>query len=156
MGLQSIEMVKVDGSGRYTFPGMFLEDENPVGLAVFENAFLWANKTQLIHTSPHSPKERKVLHASVSAFLILRKSQQPKSGYPACVPGSCSHLCLLSPIHPKGYKCFCPEGLFLLPSGTCNVVLLRGVNGHLLSFQGCFLDCFLMHVLRCAQQGSFK
>ncbi|VTJ88710.1 Hypothetical predicted protein, partial [Marmota monax] len=76
---KSIETVKVDGSGRYTFPEIFLEDENPVGLAVFENSFFWANKTQLFHTSPHSPKERELLlDASVSAFLVLHKSQQPK------------------------------------------------------------------------------
>nr|XP_013811847.1 PREDICTED: low-density lipoprotein receptor-related protein 4-like [Apteryx mantelli mantelli] len=37
----------------------------------------------------------------------------------ACAPGLCSHLCLLSPVHPRGYKCACPEGLFLLPSGKC-------------------------------------
>lgn len=78
--LQSIETVKVDGSGRYTFPGIFLDGEDPVGLAVFENAFFWANQTQVIRTSPRSPKERQVLlQASVSALLVLHKSQQPKS-----------------------------------------------------------------------------
>lgn len=78
--LQSIETMKVDGSGRYAFPGIFVEDEDPVGLAVFENAFFWANQTQLIRTSPSSPKEREVLlRASVSALSVLHKSQQPKS-----------------------------------------------------------------------------
>ncbi|KAK7817758.1 hypothetical protein U0070_018971, partial [Myodes glareolus] len=81
--LQSIETVKVDGSGRYTFPGIFLEDEDPIGLAVFENAFFWANQTQLVRTSPSSPKEREVLlhasHASVSALSVLHRSQQPKN-----------------------------------------------------------------------------
>ncbi|KAB1257521.1 Low-density lipoprotein receptor-related protein 2 [Camelus dromedarius] len=118
---ESIETVNVDGSGRHTFPEIFLEDEVPVGLAVFENSFFWANKLQLLRISPHTPKERvALLNTSVSAFSVLHKSQQPKSRYPACVPGSCSHLCLLSPVHPKGYKCVCPEGMFLLPSGTCS------------------------------------
>jgi hypothetical protein len=77
--LQSIETVKVDGSGRYTFPEI-LENEDPVGLAVFENTFFWANKTQLFHTSPNSPKEREVLlEARISAFSVLHKSQQPQS-----------------------------------------------------------------------------
>ncbi|KAG5194401.1 hypothetical protein JEQ12_013198 [Ovis aries] len=118
---ESIETVNVDGSGRHTFPKVFLEDDDPVGLAVFENSFFWANKLQLFRTSPHTIKEREVLlNASVSAFLVLHQSQQPKSKYPAYVPGSCSHLYLPSPVHPKGYKCVCPEGMFLLPSGTCS------------------------------------
>ncbi|XP_057608840.1 prolow-density lipoprotein receptor-related protein 1-like isoform X4 [Chionomys nivalis] len=136
---ESIETVKVDGSGRYTFSGIFFEDEDPVGLTVFENAFFWANQTQLVRTSPSNPKEREVLlhtsRASVSAFSVLHRSQQPKSRHSACVPGSCSHLCLLSPIHPKGYKCVCPEGLFLLPSGTCSelkVVFSSGKRLYLL------------------------
>ncbi|XP_050002772.1 low-density lipoprotein receptor-related protein 1-like isoform X2 [Alexandromys fortis] len=136
---ESIETVKVDGSGRYTFSGIFFEDEHPVGLTVFENAFFWANQTQLVRTSPRSPKEREVLlhasSASVSALSVLHRSQQPKSRHSACVPGSCSHLCLLSPIHPKGYKCVCPEGLFLLPSGTCSelkVVFSSGKRLYLL------------------------
>ena len=50
--LQSIETVNVDGSGRHTFPKVFLEDDDPVGLAVFENSFFWANKLQPIHFKP--------------------------------------------------------------------------------------------------------
>nr|XP_019606113.1 PREDICTED: low-density lipoprotein receptor-related protein 1-like isoform X2 [Rhinolophus sinicus] len=127
---QSIEMVNVDGSGRYTFLEIFLEDEDPVGLAVFENSFFWADKIQLFYASPHTPKERVVLlNASISAFSVLHKSQQPKGRYPACVPGSCSHLCLLSPILPKGYKCVCPEGMFLLPSGICSELKLVFSSG---------------------------
>ncbi|XP_047405620.1 prolow-density lipoprotein receptor-related protein 1-like [Sciurus carolinensis] len=127
---KSIETVKVDGSGRYSFPEIFLEDENPVGLAVFENSFFWANKTQLFYTSPRSPKERQVLlDTSMSAFSVLHKSLQPKSRYPACAPGSCSHLCLLSPVHPKGYKCVCPEGMFLSHSGTCSELKLVVSSG---------------------------
>ncbi|GAB1293100.1 Predicted gene, 19410 [Apodemus speciosus] len=76
---ESIETLNVDGSGRHTFPRVFFKDEDPVGLAVFENAFFWANQTQLIRTSPSSPKEREVLlQASLSAFSVLHKTQQPK------------------------------------------------------------------------------
>ncbi|XP_035867015.1 low-density lipoprotein receptor-related protein 4-like [Phyllostomus discolor] len=123
-------MVNVDGSRRHTFPEVFSEDEDPAGLAVFENSFFWANGTQLFQTSPRTPKERTMLlNASVSAFSVLHKSQQPKSRYSACVPGSCSHLCLLSPVHPKGYKCACPEGMSLLPSGTCSDLKLVFSSG---------------------------
>ncbi|XP_066878606.1 low-density lipoprotein receptor-related protein 2-like [Kogia breviceps] len=127
---ESIETVNVDGAGRHTFPKVFSEGEDPVGLAVFENSFFWTNKLHLFHASPHNPKERVVLlNASISAFSVLHKSQQPKNRYPACVPGSCSHLCLLSPVHPKGYKCVCPEGMFLLPSGTCSELKLVFSSG---------------------------
>ncbi|KAM5275816.1 low-density lipoprotein receptor-related protein 2-like isoform 3-T4 [Hipposideros larvatus] len=127
---KSIETVNVDGSGRYSFPEIFLKDDEPVGLAVFENSFFWTNKAQMFYTSPHTPQERVVLlNASISAFSVLHKSQQPKGRYPACVPGSCSHLCLLSPILPKGYKCVCPEGMFLLPSGTCSELKLVFSSG---------------------------
>nr|XP_035929566.1 low-density lipoprotein receptor-related protein 1-like isoform X4 [Halichoerus grypus] len=127
---ESIETVNVDGSGRHTFPEIFLEDDDPIGLAVFENSFFWANKIRLFHTSPHTPKERVVLlNASISAFSVLHKSQQPKGRYPACTPGSCSHLCLLSPVHPKGYRCVCPEGMFLLPSGICSELKLVFSSG---------------------------
>lgn len=85
---QSIEMVNVEGSGRHTFPEIFLGDEDPVGLAVFENSFFRTNKIQLLLTSPHTSKERAVLLntsvSSVSAFSVLHKSQQPKSKSTAC------------------------------------------------------------------------
>ncbi|XP_029806015.1 very low-density lipoprotein receptor-like [Suricata suricatta] len=127
---ESIETVNVDGSGRHTFPEVFLEGDDPIGLAVFENSFFWANKIRLFRTSPHTPKERMVLlNASISAFSVLHKSQQPKGRYPECAPGSCSHLCLLSPVHPKGYKCVCPEGMFLLPYGTCSELKLVFSSG---------------------------
>lgn len=75
----------MDGTGRHTFPEVFLEGEDPVGLAVFENYFFWANKQQLFRASPHTPKERVVLlKASVSAFSVLHKSQQPKSKSADC------------------------------------------------------------------------
>ncbi|KAM5264320.1 low-density lipoprotein receptor-related protein 2-like [Ctenodactylus gundi] len=127
---ESIETVRVDGSGRHSFPKLFLDNEDLVGLAVFENTFFCANKTHLFQSSPSIPRERKVLlDVSVAAFSVLHKSQQPKSRNSACVPGVCSHLCLLSPVHPKGYKCICPEGMFLLPSGTCSGLKLVFSSG---------------------------
>nr|XP_009682064.1 PREDICTED: uncharacterized protein LOC104149877 [Struthio camelus australis] len=51
----------------------------------------------------------------------------------ACAPGLCSHLCLLSPVHPQGYQCACPEGLFLLPSGKCAELSIAYAEGKAIS-----------------------
>lgn len=74
---QSIETINVDGSGRHTFPEIFLEDEDLVGIAVFENSFFWTNKIQLLHTSPHTPKERVVLLNT--SVLLSQSSTNPNS-----------------------------------------------------------------------------
>ncbi|XP_003224687.3 low-density lipoprotein receptor-related protein 1B [Anolis carolinensis] len=116
---ESIETIKTDGTGRYTFPEMLMKDQNPLGLAVFEDWFFWADKGRLIYASHTSPRVSVLLNHSVSAFTVLHELQQPQSNTAACTPGLCSHVCLPSPVHPKGYKCACPEGFFLLPSDEC-------------------------------------
>ncbi|XP_039769300.1 low-density lipoprotein receptor-related protein 2-like isoform X2 [Ornithorhynchus anatinus] len=117
---ESLETVKVDGRGRHSFPQMPLEEQDPVGLAVFENWVFWADKLQVLGAPRRALGERMVLlNASISALAVLHKLQQHPNSHPVCMPGSCSHLCLLSPIHPQGYKCACPEGLFLSPAGQC-------------------------------------
>lgn len=94
--LQSIETVNVDGSGRHSFPEI-LEDEDPVGLAVFANSFFWANKMQLLHASPRTPKERAVLlNISVAAFSVLHESQQPRSKSKACFCNAYESECILN------------------------------------------------------------
>ncbi|CAM4656180.1 unnamed protein product [Lepidochelys kempii] len=117
---ESIETIKVDGSGRYSFPEILLKDQDPLGLMVFENWFFWADQEKLLSASRSSPGETVVLvNTSISAFTVLHELQQPPRNTTACAPGLCSHICLLSPVHPKGYKCACPEGTHLLPSGKC-------------------------------------
>lgn len=147
---QSIETLRVDGSGRHSFPSVLRSHAEPLGLAVFESRFFWADGTELVSASRASPREHAVLlRAPVSAFTVLHVLQQPPREYcvgqplgagrstrggscpsslwssslpgdtAACAPGLCSHLCLLSPVHPRGYQCACPEGLYLLPSGKC-------------------------------------
>ncbi|XP_072847960.2 uncharacterized protein LOC110070575 isoform X1 [Pogona vitticeps] len=116
---KSIETIKVDGTGRYTFPEMLAKEEDLLGLAVFENGFFWADKKKLVYSSRTSPSISVLLNSSVSSFAVLLELQQPHSNTASCSPGSCSHICLPSPVHSKGYKCACPEGIFLLPSGEC-------------------------------------
>ncbi|XP_025032097.1 prolow-density lipoprotein receptor-related protein 1-like, partial [Python bivittatus] len=116
---KSIETVKIDGSGRYTFPDIILKNQDPLGLAVFENLFFWSNATHLLYASRNSPGVGILLKASVSSFTVLHELQQSQNNTNACAPGVCSHICLLSPVHPKGYKCACPKGTFLLTSGEC-------------------------------------
>ncbi|XP_053922447.1 low-density lipoprotein receptor-related protein 2 isoform X4 [Cuculus canorus] len=117
---ESIETLRVDGSGRHSFPAVLRSHTEPLGLAVFESRFFWTDGTELVMATRTSPQEHAVLlHAPVSAFTVLHELQQPPRDTAACAPGLCSHLCLLSPVHPRGYKCACPEGLFLLPSGKC-------------------------------------
>ncbi|XP_067153391.1 prolow-density lipoprotein receptor-related protein 1-like isoform X3 [Apteryx mantelli] len=117
---ESIETLRVDGSGRHSFPAVLRSHAEPLGLAAFESRFFWADGAELVSASRASPREQAVLlRAPVSAFAVLHALQQPPRDTAACAPGLCSHLCLLSPVHPRGYKCACPEGLFLLPSGKC-------------------------------------
>ncbi|XP_026528639.1 low-density lipoprotein receptor-related protein 2-like [Notechis scutatus] len=116
---KSIETVKVDGSGRYTFPDTMLKYQDPLGLAVFENLFFWSTATHLFYASRTSPGVGILLNNSISSFTVLHELQQSLNNTNACLPGVCSHICLLSPVHSKGYKCACPKGTFLLATGEC-------------------------------------
>ncbi|XP_039201140.1 low-density lipoprotein receptor-related protein 2-like [Crotalus tigris] len=116
---KSIETVKVDGSGRYTFPDTMLKKQDPLGLSVFENLFFWSTATHLHFASRSAPGVDILLNASISSFTVVHELQQSLNNTNACLPGVCSHICLLSPIHSKGYKCACPKDTFLLTSGEC-------------------------------------
>lgn len=131
---ESIETLQVDGSGRHSFPSVLRSHTEPLGLAVFESRFFWADGTELVSASRASPQEHAVLlRAPVSAFTVLHVLQQPPRDTAACAPGLCSHLCLLSPVHPRGYKCACPEGLYLLPSGKCAELSIAYSSGTAIS-----------------------
>ncbi|XP_009994277.1 PREDICTED: low-density lipoprotein receptor-related protein 2-like [Chaetura pelagica] len=131
---ESIETLRVDGSGRHSFPAVLRSHTEPLGLAVFESRFFWTDGTELVSATQASPQEHAVLlRASISAFTVLHELQQPPRDTAACAPGLCSHLCLLSPVHPRGYKCACPEGLFLLPSGKCAELSIVYASGKAIS-----------------------
>ncbi|XP_051646533.1 low-density lipoprotein receptor-related protein 4-like [Manacus candei] len=131
---QSIETLRVDGSGRHSFHAVLRSHTEPLGLAVFESRFFWTDGTELVSATWASPQEHAVLlRAPVSAFTVVHALQQPPRDTAACAPGLCSHLCLLSPVHPRGYKCACPEGLFLLPSGKCTELSIMYASGKAIS-----------------------
>lgn len=79
---QSIETLQVDGSGRHSFPSVLRSHTEPLGLAVFESRFFWADGTELVSASRASPQEHAVLlRAPVSAFTVLHVLQQPPREY---------------------------------------------------------------------------
>lgn len=131
---ESIETLQVDGSRRHSFPAVLRSHTEPLGLAVFESRFFWTDGTELVSAAQASPQEHAVLlRAPVSAFTVVHVLQQPPRDTAACAPGLCSHLCLLSPVQPRGYKCACPEGLFLLPSGKCTELSIMYASGKTIS-----------------------
>lgn len=84
---QSIETLRVDGSGRHSFPSVLRSHAEPLGLAVFESRFFWADGTELVSASRASPREHAVLlRAPVSAFTVLHVLQQPPREYCAGQP----------------------------------------------------------------------
>ncbi|POI34428.1 hypothetical protein CIB84_001817 [Bambusicola thoracicus] len=81
---ESIETLRVDGSGRHSFPAVLRSHTEPLGLAVFESRFFWADGTELVSASQASPQEHAVLlRAPVSAFTVLHALQQPPREYHA-------------------------------------------------------------------------
>lgn len=81
---QSIETLRVDGSGRHSFHAVLRSHTEPLGLAVFESRFFWTDGTELVSATWASPQEHAVLlHASISAFTVLHALQQPPREYPA-------------------------------------------------------------------------
>ncbi|MBN3319272.1 LRP4 protein, partial [Atractosteus spatula] len=78
---ESVETVKVDGTGRYSFMGFFKRGEM-LGLAVFEGWFYWTDGTQLWRQPQSNPKEKNALFkASVSILSIIHELQQPTDLY---------------------------------------------------------------------------
>lgn len=81
---QSIETLRVDGSGRHSFHAALRSHTEPLGLAVFESRFFWTDGTELVSATWASPQEHAVLlRASISAFTVLHALQQPPREYPA-------------------------------------------------------------------------
>lgn len=69
----------MDSTGRHSFPEMLRKDQNPLGLAVFENWFFWADKQQLLYADRTSLNIQVLLNKSVSSFAVLHELQQPPS-----------------------------------------------------------------------------
>ncbi|XP_067839507.1 low-density lipoprotein receptor-related protein 2-like [Heptranchias perlo] len=127
-GDESVKTVKVDGSGRFSLPD--LDIRQPLGFSVFEDHFYWSEVNQLLRTSRHPKEQKEVLlqPALVSVLIIMHELQQQQSSN-QCEKAECSHICLLSPVNIKGYKCACPQGTFLV-SGKCEHLKLMYAKMH--------------------------
>ncbi|KAJ8007522.1 hypothetical protein DPEC_G00118370 [Dallia pectoralis] len=114
---KSIETVKVDRRGRYSFRGFFNE-RRARSLAVFERWFYWTDEKGL-WGSVQGPSNQNIFiqRAPLPVIETYHELQQPK-GSSACVTSNCQ-LCLASLDHPAGFTCTCPEDQLLMPDGSC-------------------------------------
>ncbi|KAM9793487.1 uncharacterized protein ACBT44_017953 isoform 4-T4 [Syngnathus typhle] len=114
----SIETMKVDGTGRYTFTGLF--NKRPaVNLAVFESSFYWADDKGVWQVPQSQPKWKKFLWKSTLPLLtVFHELQQPR-GSSACAKTPCQ-ICVLTKSNPVGFTCTCPTSKVLMVDGTCD------------------------------------
>ncbi|XP_040914320.1 low-density lipoprotein receptor-related protein 2-like [Toxotes jaculatrix] len=134
---KSIETVKVDGSGRYSFTGLFSR-RPALSLAVFEGFFYWVDDRGLWQVPQNQPNQRKFLwKAELPLTTVYHELQQPQ-GSSACVKTPC-HLCQLTKGNPVGFTCACPDFKVLLLDGTCEYprfIYATITNISLLEFRG--------------------
>ncbi|XP_062383968.1 low-density lipoprotein receptor-related protein 2-like isoform X2 [Sardina pilchardus] len=132
----SIETVKCDGSGRYTFMDVF-KGRTARALAVFEGLFYWADEKYLWQIDPKEPeKSNFVVKASSPHMAVYHSLQQPRDAPASCVASRCP-LCLLSKVEPVGYTCACPKGLLSVSDGSCSyykIVYATPTNIYMLEF----------------------
>ncbi|XP_044190180.1 low-density lipoprotein receptor-related protein 2-like isoform X6 [Thunnus albacares] len=134
---KSIETVKLDGTGRYSFTGLF--NRRPaLSLAVFESSFYWVDDKGLWQVPQKQPSQRKFIwKAALPILTVYHELQQPQ-GTSACVKTRCQ-LCLLTKGNPVGFTCTCPNSKVLLLDGTCEFprfVYATITDINLLEFKG--------------------
>ncbi|MED6263823.1 hypothetical protein CHARACLAT_008544, partial [Characodon lateralis] len=114
---RSIETVKADGTGRYSFTGLF--NKRPaLSLTVFESMFFWTDEKGLWQVPQEQAYPRKLITKTDLPLLsVYHELQQPK-GSSACAKTPCL-LCQLTKNNPAGFTCACPYFKVLLPDGTC-------------------------------------
>ncbi|CAI5666582.1 unnamed protein product [Oreochromis niloticus] len=120
---RSIETVKVDGSGRYSYTGLFSR-RAPLSLAVFESSFYWVDNKGLWQAPQTQLSQRKFIwEPTLPVLAVYHELQQPQ-GYSACAKTPC-RLCQLTKGNPLGFTCSCPNLKLLLLDGTCEICLLN-------------------------------
>ncbi|KAM9735783.1 uncharacterized protein ACNS7B_014885 [Menidia menidia] len=114
---RSIETVKVDGTGRYSSPGLF--NRRPaLSLAVFESIFYWVDNKGLWQVPQNEPTQRKFMWKMEPTLLAVYHDLQQPQGSSACENTPCP-LCQLTKSNPVGFTCACPNFTVLLPDGSC-------------------------------------
>ncbi|XP_027134468.1 low-density lipoprotein receptor-related protein 2 isoform X7 [Larimichthys crocea] len=134
---KSIETVKVDGTGHYSFTGLF--NRRPaLSLAVFGSSFYWVDDKGLWKVPQNQPNQKKFIwKAALPVLAVYNKLQQPE-GTSACAKTSC-HFCQLTKGNPFGFTCACPNSQVLLLDGTCDYprfVYATMTNINMLEFRG--------------------
>ncbi|XP_047229389.1 low-density lipoprotein receptor-related protein 2 isoform X2 [Girardinichthys multiradiatus] len=114
---RSVETVRADGTGRYSFTGFF--DKRPaLSLTVFESMFFWTDEKGLWQVPQEKAYPRKlIMKTDLPLLSVYHELQQPK-GSSACAKTPCL-LCQLTKNNPAGFTCACPYFKVLLPDGTC-------------------------------------
>nr|XP_040052932.1 low-density lipoprotein receptor-related protein 2-like isoform X5 [Gasterosteus aculeatus aculeatus] len=114
---ESVETVKVDGTGRYSFPGMF--DRRPaLALAVFESYFYWVDDEGLWQVPQNQPNQKQFIWRGTLPILSAYHELQQPQGSSACRKNPC-HLCQLTKGNAAGFSCTCPNSKVLMLDGTC-------------------------------------
>lgn len=74
-------MVKVDGTGRYSFTGLF--NRRPaLGLAVFESSFYWVDVKGLWQVPQNQTDQQKFIwKAALPILAVYHELQQPQGTY---------------------------------------------------------------------------
>ncbi|XP_034457666.1 prolow-density lipoprotein receptor-related protein 1-like isoform X7 [Hippoglossus hippoglossus] len=133
---RSIETVKVDGTGRFSFTGMFPK-RVPLSLAVFEGLFYWVDVKGLWQVPlNHHNQKRFLWKDDLPLLTVFHELQQPK-GSSACVKTLC-HLCQLTKGNLAGFSCTCPDFKMLLLDGSCQYprfLYATSTNINLLEFR---------------------
>ncbi|XP_061782869.1 uncharacterized protein [Nerophis lumbriciformis] len=134
---KSIETMNVDGTGTYSFTGLF--NRRPaLSLAVFGSSFYWVDDKGLWQVPQDQPSQRKFLWKSTVPLLsVYHELQQPR-GTSACAKTPC-HICLLTNSNPVGFTCTCPNSKILMLDGTCEYprfLYATSSSINMLAFQG--------------------
>ncbi|XP_062269250.1 very low-density lipoprotein receptor-like [Platichthys flesus] len=133
---KSIETVKVDGTGRFSFSGLFPR-RVPLSLAVFEGLFYWVDVKGLWQAPQNHPNQKRFLwKEDLPLLTVFHELQQPQ-GSSACLKTPC-HLCQLTKGNPAGFICTCPDFKMLLPDGSCQYprfLYATSTNINLLEFR---------------------
>ncbi|XP_077257889.1 low-density lipoprotein receptor-related protein 2-like [Temnothorax americanus] len=121
--LDFIDTCLYDGSKRLQVLASSHYLLHPHSLTFFEDTMYWTDRQFNRVLSAHKFKgsNQTVMSHLISRPLSIHVHHpvlQPITANP-CANTSCEHLCLLSPINPKGYSCKCQVGFNLLPDGRC-------------------------------------
>ncbi|XP_064862107.1 low-density lipoprotein receptor-related protein 1B-like isoform X3 [Oncorhynchus nerka] len=114
---KSIETVRVDGSGRYSFLEFF-KRRPAQSLAVFDRWFYWTDQKGLWRSPQDQPNQKNFIQRTTLPVLEAYHEQQQPKAPSACVKSGCQ-LCMLTLDLPAGFTCTCPDDKLLMADGSC-------------------------------------